>query len=97
MRTTWGGGGMCFVVVFSIRLYLISSLTIHISLSLLSFFLSFHFITHINSYHHSIYSKDFPRPPPAGSSSSADLMLVPPPSGVGGAGVDDDCVAGVND
>lgn len=41
--------------------------------------------------------KDFPRPPPAGSSSSANLMLVPPPPGVGGAGVDDDCVADVND
>lgn len=53
---------MFFVVVFSLRLYLISSLTIHILLSLLSFFLSFHFITHINSYHHSIYSKDFPDP-----------------------------------
>lgn len=92
------GGGMCFVVVFSIRLYLIIDYT-YITLYLLSFS---HFISSLvlsiplslnpfNSF------KDFPRPPLLGYPSSASLMLVPPPPGVGGAGVDDDCVAGVND
>lgn len=69
----------------------ISSLTIHCVL------------TFIHSSHHSYQCqssfnsfKDFPRPPPACSPSSASLMLVPPPPGVGGAGVDNDCVAGVD-
>lgn len=88
---------MCFVVVFSIRLYLIIDYT-YITLYLLS---SSHFISSLVSIPLSLNPfnpfKDFPRPPPAGSSSSASLGLGPPPPGVGGASVDDDCVAGVDD
>lgn len=54
---------MFLVVVFSLRLYLSHHrLYTYITLYLLSFFLSFYFITHINSYHHPIYSKDSPDP-----------------------------------
>lgn len=71
---------------------------IHIS-SLSTCFLSSHhsyqFISLLRNPFNSF--RDFPRPPLACSPSSADLGLVPPPPGVGGAGGDDNGVAGVND
>lgn len=91
-----GAAGHVFsVAVFSWRFYLIIDYTYIVS----SFLLPFHLITYISPYHHSIHLihlKDFPRPPPACSPLSAGLGLVPPPPGVGGAGVDDACVAGVD-
>ena len=94
MKGAAGGYVFCCRLL-SMRLSLISSLSIYIyHHSLLALF---YLITYINSYHHSIHSIHLEMTPSCVLSLVCGPYACPPPPGVGGVGVNDNGVAGVND